>query len=157
MREDQAREKGYAWREPETREYQITVLPDELPANINGVPDTILQETIGCAHEDSCNESCTTAFRIIAQELAFYRRAGIPLPRLCPNCRHSQRIKLRNPARFVKRQCTCAGSSDEKRVYQNTGEHFHGSSPCPNEFETSYAPDRPEIVYCEACYQSEVV
>ncbi len=27
---------------------------------------------------------------------------------------------------------------------------------CPNEFETSYAPERPEIVYCEKCYQQEV-
>ncbi len=41
-------------------------------------------------------------------------------------------------------------------VYTNTAPHFHGESPCPNEFETSYAPDRPEIVYCEQCYQSEV-
>lgn len=29
--------------------------------------------------------------------------------------------------------------------------------PCPNEFETTYTPDRPEIVYCEACYLAEVV
>ncbi len=42
-------------------------------------------------------------------------------------------------------------------VYMNTGEHHHGKGRCPNEFETSYAPDRPEIVYCESCYQSEVV
>ena len=27
---------------------------------------------------------------------------------------------------------------------------------CPSEFETSYAPDRLEIVYCEKCYQQEV-
>ena len=27
---------------------------------------------------------------------------------------------------------------------------------CKNEFETSYAPDRPEIVYCEQCYNEEV-
>ena len=27
---------------------------------------------------------------------------------------------------------------------------------CNNEFETSYAPERPEIVYCESCYNQEV-
>ena len=27
---------------------------------------------------------------------------------------------------------------------------------CKNEFETSYAPERPEIIYCESCYNSEV-
>jgi hypothetical protein len=45
--------------------------------------------------------------------------------------------------------------------------HPHGDGKCPNEFETTYAPDSPrsssggagrkEIVYCEACYQQEVV
>ena len=41
--------------------------------------------------------------------------------------------------------------------YRNTSQHFHGDGPCPNEFETTFAPDRPEIVYCESCYNSEVV
>jgi len=27
---------------------------------------------------------------------------------------------------------------------------------CNNEFETSYAPDKLEIIYCEKCYQREV-
>lgn len=27
---------------------------------------------------------------------------------------------------------------------------------CQNEFETSYSPDRPEIIYCEKCYQQEI-
>ncbi|HEY4527822.1 MAG TPA: hypothetical protein VJL09_02170 [Candidatus Paceibacterota bacterium] len=26
-----------------------------------------------------------------------------------------------------------------------------------NEFETTYAPERPEIIYCEQCYLREVV
>jgi len=42
-------------------------------------------------------------------------------------------------------------------LYSNTAAHFHDDSHCPNEFITSYAPDRPEIVYCEKCYQQEVV
>lgn len=42
------------------------------------------------------------------------------------------------------------------RVYQNQASHFHGTSYYQNEFETSYAPDRPEIVYCEQCYQAEM-
>jgi len=24
-------------------------------------------------------------------------------------------------------------------------------------FETSYAPEKPEIIYCEACYKNEVI
>ena len=34
--------------------------------------------------------------------------------------------------------------------------HFHGTSKCSNEFETTFAPDRPHVVYCESCYQAEV-
>jgi len=45
----------------------------------------------------------------------------------------------------------------ENGIYKNTVKHFHGDQPCPNEFETLYAPVRPETIYCEQCYQREVV
>lgn len=61
------------------------------------------------------------------------------------NCRHYQRLKLRNPFKLWNRGCIC----DKEN-------HFHGTEKCEVEFETSYAPDRPEIVYCEKCYQQEV-
>ncbi len=54
------------------------------------------------------------------------------------------------------RKCQCAGAKSENGVYANTSKHDHGDNHCPNEFETSYAPGRPEIVYCEQCYNSEV-
>ena len=34
--------------------------------------------------------------------------------------------------------------------------HHNHKGKCDVEFETSYAPDRPEIIYCEKCYQQEV-
>jgi hypothetical protein len=82
---------------------------------------------------------------------------NLPLPRLCPNCRHYQRLKQRNPLKLWKRKCMCRGQTSVNGVYKNTIEHFHGKEPCPNEFETTYAPERPEIVYCEKCYLDEVV
>jgi hypothetical protein len=78
-------------------------------------------------------------------ELDFCKRMNIPLPRLCINCRHYERRVMRNSTNFYKRQCMC----DKKN-------HFHGAGKCEVEFETSYAPERPEIVYCERCYQQEV-
>lgn len=148
---------GYRWKESETRNYQITVMGGQLPDHVKDVPDTITNEIIGCLHESKCTEQCTEAFRIIPQELEFYRKMNLPLPRLCSNCRHYQRIKQRNPLKLWKRQCQCAGAKSENGVYQNTATHRHGSNHCPEEFETSYAPERPEIVYCESCYQNEVV
>ncbi|MBI4652773.1 hypothetical protein HY750_00775 [Candidatus Kuenenbacteria bacterium] len=82
---------------------------------------------------------------------------NLPLPRLCPNCRHYQRIKQRNPLKLWKRKCMCGGSTSDNGIYKNTIEHFHGDQPCLNEFETTYSPDRKEIVYCEKCYLAEVI
>ena len=33
--------------------------------------------------------------------------------------------------------------------------HEHDGK-CNNEFETAFAPDRSEIIYCENCYNKEV-
>jgi len=133
---EQALQRGFHWKDPDPLASKITVAAKDLPENIKDVKDDILKETIGCLHEGKCNEQCTLAFRLIPQELEFYRKMGLPLPRLCPNCRHYQRIKHRNPFKLYHRKCRRPG--------------------CTNKFETTYAPDRPEIVYCEDCYVREV-
>jgi len=164
LTKEQAIEQGYSWKDPEPRNYQITITPDQLPDHIKDVPDSIIEEIIGCAHKEKCNEQCTQAFKIIPDELQFLRKMNLPLPRLCPNCRHYQRLKQRNPLKLWHRKCMCAGKKSETRneklgtgyTYENTIAHFHGNDPCLNEFETSYSPERPEIVYCEACYNVEV-
>jgi hypothetical protein len=165
---------GYSWRDPEPRNYQINIKSQDLPDNIKDVKDDILNQVIECQHQSKCNEhptqeqalcrvGCTEAFKIIEPELAFYRRMNLPLPRLCPNCRHYGRLKQRNPLKLWTRQCMCSGKTSQAPqglplgAYVNTAKHEHGDNPCPNTFQTSYAPDRPEIVYCEACYLKEVV
>ncbi|MFH0806161.1 MAG: hypothetical protein V1885_00305 [Candidatus Brennerbacteria bacterium] len=158
LAKEQAIAQGYRWRDPDTKQYTITKLPKDLPDHIKDVDDSILKETIGCAHEGSCPHQCATAFKIIPEELAFYQRMNLPLPRLCPNCRYYERLSQRNPLKLWRRKCQCTGTKSEDGVYQNVVAHsHHGDGHCPNEFETSYAPDRKEIVYCEQCYQAEVV
>ena len=153
----EAESMGYRWKDPYTKEYNISIQSKDLPDHIKDVKDNILEQTIGCEHEGGCNEQCSTAYRIIPQELEFYRKMNLPLPRLCPNCRHYHRLKQRNPLKLWHRGCQCSGDRSSNGVYTNTTGHQHGSGPCPNEFETSYALDRPEIIYCETCYQNEVV
>jgi len=128
--------KKYDWFEQEAKNYKITKQANELPEDIKDVPDTITAEIIGCEHGGRCSDQCITAFKITSQELQFYKKMNLPLPRLCSNCRHYERMKQRNPLKIWHRKCMKPG--------------------CPNEFETSYAPERPEIVYCEQCYQQEV-
>ncbi len=157
MRRDEAVAAGYLWHDPAERSYNITKPSEELPETIKEVTDDIMKETIGCAHNGTCHDGCVAAFRITPQELLFYRKFNLPLPRLCFNCRHYSRLQQRNPMKLWHRACTCAGTQSENNIYKNTAAHFHGAGHCPNEFETSYAPDRPEIVYCEQCYNGEVV
>lgn len=144
---------GYRWRDIEKRQYEITVRLSEMPDHVKDATDALLKGVIECAHQGSCREQCTGAFRIISSELQFLKKMNIALPRLCPNCRHHQRVLQRNPPKLCRRTCACGSGS---QTYQNQSQHFHGTSLCPNEFETSYAPERPEIVYCEPCYQAEV-
>jgi hypothetical protein len=122
----------------------IEIEAENLPDHIKDVDDSIVGKAIGCLHKEECNEQCTEAFRIVPDELQFYKRMNLALPRLCPNCRHYQRLKKKNPLKLWHRNCMC-----EK-------DHAHHSGKCEVEFETSYSPDRPEIVYCEKCYQAEV-
>ena len=165
MTKEEATNAGYRWRDPEEKRYTITTQASDLPDNTHDVQDAILTEIIGCEHGSTtspqvpvCDENCTKAFRIVAKELDFYRRMNLPLPRLCPNCRYRTRFKKRNPLKLWPRHCNCGGETSVNSVYQNTSSHAHpGTEPCPNTFETSYSPDRPEIVYCESCYQAEVV
>ncbi len=157
LSEAEAKSKGFRWRTPEPRIYKVTIKTGELSDNIKDVSDSILNDIIKCQHANKeCGEQCTEAFRIISQELQFYRQMNIPLPRLCPNCRHYQRSSKKNPIKLWHGKCQCGGAKSENGVYTNEVKHPHGETHCMNEFETSYSPDRPEIVYCESCYNSEV-
>ncbi|MEY4731631.1 MAG: hypothetical protein RL681_577 [Candidatus Parcubacteria bacterium] len=148
--------EGYGWGDVAEKGYTATVSPTELPDDIAAVKDSVLKEVIRCEHDGKCSHPCATVFRIVPQELQFYRRSGIPLPRMCFVCRHYERMKYRRSFRLSKRRCMCEGGRSRGQQYVNQAKHSHGENLCPNEFETSYAPERPEIVYCESCYNAEV-
>ncbi len=159
LTEKEARAQGYRWRAPEERKYSVTTKASELPDGIAEVTDAILEEVIQCAHEEvgghqvGCDVDCASAFRITKQELDFYRQMHLPLPRLCFNCRHIDRVTWRNRPVLYPRQCMC-----NYEVYKNETKHaHHPEGKCPNTFETTYPSDRSDIVYCESCYQAEVV
>ena len=141
---------GYQWKDPEEHERNITIQANNLPDHINDAEQTIVNEVIGCS-------TCSRAYRILKEELEFLKNQGLSLPRQCPDCRHRVRFQSRNPLKLWHRNCQCRGAGSENGIYQNTTSHFHKTEQCPNEFETTYAPDRPEIVYCESCYNNEVV
>ena len=100
---------------------------NKLPDNILGIPDDILNWAIEC-------EVTKKPFRVIKQELDFYRKHNLPIPKRHPDQRHLDRMKLRNPRKLFERSC----------------------DKCGVEMETTYSPDRSEKVYCESCYNNEI-
>ncbi len=129
LNKEEAIKNGFLWRDPNVREFQTTIKGSGLPNSIDDVSESITKEIIAC-------DKCERAYRIIPIELQFYKRIGLPLPHLCHNCRFLDRFVFINPPKLWHRSCMKEG--------------------CENSFETSYAPDRPEIVYCESCYNQEV-
>lgn len=120
--------RGWRWRDdlPFTRGKETTSW-DQIPTRIDDVPDTIVDEVLAC-------EATGKNYRIIPQELSFYRKRKLPLPRLHPDERHRRRMALRNPRKLFARTC----------------------AKCGKAIQTTYAPERPETVYCESCYLSTV-
>ncbi len=135
---EQALAKGYSWQDvlPASAGKETIV---EIPRSIDDVPADFSKEILACV-------KCRKNYKIINQELDFYKSMHLPLPRWCSTCRHENRLKLRGISRTLHhRQCMC-----ERAEHDHTGR-------CAAEFETTYSPERPEVVYCEQCYQGEVV
>jgi hypothetical protein len=99
----------------------------KLPDRITDVPDDILNYVISC-------EKTGKPFRLTPQELAFYRKKGLPVPRRYPKQRLMDLASLQNPRKLWSRVC----------------------DKCGKAIQTSYSPDRPEKIYCESCYLKEV-
>lgn len=156
LTKEQAQEKGYRWRDHEVRDYAPTILVNNIPSDITTVEDSITKEIIECAHKGECNQGCTKAFRIIPDELQFYRKIGIPLPNLCSACRTMERLKLRLGVELHDQSCMCEGVQSKDGIYKNIGTHTHGNETCTNTFKTGFHPDKGDLVYCESCYQQEV-
>ncbi|MFC1810172.1 hypothetical protein ACFLZH_01610 [Patescibacteria group bacterium] len=83
------------------------------------------------AHGDilAC-EDCSKNYKITPHEQSFYNKQSIPIPKKCPDCRHIQRVALRGAGKLYDRKC----------------------NECSADIQTTYSPERPEKVYCEACY-----
>jgi len=109
---DDAVAKGYKWKEASENKAQ----------GGRGADDVV-----------DCG-GCGKNFRLIPQELKFYKERVLPVPRKCPDCRHLDRMALRTPRRLWKKAC----------------------SKCGEENWTTYSPERPEQVYCQKCYEGSV-
>lgn len=130
---------GYRWKDendvmlrrpegPSRSMRNLEEKPVSLPNNLQDTPNSIVNEILTC-------QTCQKNYKIVPQELKFYRKLKLPIPRQCPDCRHKLRMSIRNPRQLWPRQC----------------------QKCNVAVQSSYAPDRPETVYCERCYLKNIV
>ncbi len=73
------------------------------------------------------------SFRLIPQELKFYKEMGLPPPTRHPDVRHKDRLAKRNP--YILRKTKCR--------------------KCSREVDTDFSGDEA-IIYCQECYLKEV-
>lgn len=104
-----------------------TITADKLPDTIESVPDDVLNWAIIC-------ERSGKPFKIIAQELEFYRKHQLPLPRLHPNERYIARLQIRTDRQLYNIKC----------------------DSCHKELQSVYRQDWKEKVYCRNCYYKNV-
>ena len=113
LTKDEAIENGFTWYERGERNYVPTIKVENIPDDAKDIPETITDEVLECINSKNDVEDCTTAFRIITNEVSFYKRFNIPLPNKCPNCRHRDRMKLRTSPRFQTMKCSFDGCETE--------------------------------------------
>jgi len=120
---------GFRWRESALGDVgHAAVRQEDIPDGIKEVPESITSALLTCAH-------CGKHYKIIKQELAFYKKWGIPLPRHCFNCRHADRMRRRGPFMLIARVC----------------------NQCGVQVRTSYAEEIAPILYCQTCFERTVV
>ena len=119
--------RGWQWKMPTEENHKYMGPVAEIPNDIQKVDDDICEKILRCS-------TTNRLYKITSQELAFYRQMNLPVPTKCFDQRHKERMALRNPRKLWGRQC----------------------AKCSKEIQTTYAPERPEIVYCESCYLQTV-
>ena len=125
LKKENALKLWFRWSdyEPPKPKIDKIISADKLLNDISQIPDDILYWAIEC-------EITKKLFRILKQELDFYRKYNLPIPKRHPNQRHLDRMALRNPRKLYDRKC----------------------DKCSKDIKTTYSPDRSEIIYCEDCY-----
>jgi len=111
----------------ETPKVEKIIPANKLPENISDVPDDILNWAIEC-------ETTKKPFRIMKQELEFYRKHNISIPKKHPDQRHLDRMSMRNPRKLYQRDC----------------------SKCNKQVSTGYSLETTQQIQCEECYNKSI-
>lgn len=126
LTKEEAEKKGAKWMKE--AQFGVSAQTYEIPDNIADISTDILEIPLTC-------QKCGKNYRIIKQELEFYKKYKFPIPRTCFSCRHMERFTARCPYKSFERACT----------------------NCGRKFLSSYNQERGiSNLYCEKCYLEAV-
>ena len=118
-------EKGWKWRDEETKIKGATL--EEIPDDIKDVDKSICSKVLSC-------EITGKQYKILPQELTFYKKLNLPVPRRCPDQRIKERIDMSTFMKYHERTCSKTGLP----------------------IKTIYGPKQAKIIYSEEAYLKEV-
>lgn len=125
---EQAENKKISWYVNENKKHTPTLDPENIPQKVSDITDSIKSEILECGN-------CKNGFNIGDLEIYLHEKINTPLPDNCWKCRFKKRFDAVNLPGLYDRNC----------------------ARCTLSIKTSYPPNSSEIVYCEKCYQQEVV
>jgi|TARA_B100001964_G_C14224382_1_gene596922 hypothetical protein len=121
----QAESENLWWHDHEEVKEEGEIL-EEVPSTIEEIDESICEKALKC-------EVTGKQYKILPQELRFYKTMGLAIPKKHVHQRHRERLDKRNPRWFWKRECP----------------------KCGEEMVTNYSVDNDTNVICEACYLKE--
>lgn len=121
--------RGWKWRAGDLPGLygQDTAPHSELCIPIESVDDSISEKVFACLHTGK-------NFRFTKQEIALYKKLGVPLPRLCFDARYHRRFSLRNPRELYPRECAA----------------------CAAALLSPFHPGAPQPILCETCFLESI-
>jgi len=121
-------EQNWKWQDQESgTKNKETITWDAVPDSIADTEDSISSEILSC-------RDCQRSYRIIPQELEFYKNIQVPLPQKCFNCRHINRLKRTDARQLFERNC----------------------NKCQKAIRSTHRSESSKIVYCEECYLADI-
>lgn len=127
LTKEEVKESGWRWHNEEDVHDQYMGPAVTIPDSIDDVEEDITKAILSCKETDK-------QYKISPKELEFCRSQNIPVPHICPDQRHRLRMQRKEKRQLWARKC----------------------GKCKKDIQTTFAPDRPETVYCEPCYLQTV-
>ncbi|MFA4814753.1 MAG: hypothetical protein WC924_04565 [Candidatus Gracilibacteria bacterium] len=126
LTKEEALRQGYSWDEEE-KEAKHFGKEYEIPGDIKDVDETICEQILTC-------EETGGQYKVIPQELKFYKTFSLPIPRNMPYQRYKKLLSLQPPKKLINTVCAV----------------------CSKTIKTVYPKEKGYKIACEKCYLEKI-